>query len=130
MSISTFTSGNWRQEPEESWPKDRVCDVVVRRDTDHARRLVSKRAQGAQLRVDLVKRRAQGAQQPVASFGRRNAPRRAIQEPNPEPCFEAANGEAQRGLRNAELCSSTGEAPLICNRDERQEVAKLAAPHS
>ena len=119
-----------REEPGNRGPEDRVGGVIVRRDSNRARGLVTKLAECGQLRVDLVERWTQRTQQALASFGRRNAPRRAIQEPNPEPCLEAANGVAERRLRNAELCRSTGEAPLLCNRDERHKITKLAAAHS
>jgi hypothetical protein len=68
-------------------------------------------------------------EEPLAGFGRRDAPGGPGQEPHAEPRFERADGVAQRRLRDAELGCGFGEAFLAPNGDEGHEVIEMAALH-
>jgi hypothetical protein len=53
-----------------------------------------------------------GAEQALARFGRRDASRRAREEPQAEPFLEATDGVAQRRRRDLEPGGRLGKAPL------------------
>ena len=84
-----------------------------------------KLAYGLELGVDLLKAGSDGAQQALARLGRRDAACRARQQPNPKPCFEFANGMAQRRLRNAELCRRLGKASLPRDGEKGEEIIEV-----
>ena len=81
------------------------------------------------LGVDLLEPRAEGPQQALARLGGRHAARGAGQQPQPEPCLQAADGLAQRRLRHAELRGGPGEAPLPRDREEGEEVVEVRPRH-
>jgi hypothetical protein len=66
----------------------------------------------------------------LAGLGRRDAAGRAGQQPEAKPRLEPADGLAQRRLRDAELRSGTGEAPLPSHGEEGHDVVKVRTGHS
>ena len=80
--------------------------------------------------VDLVEPRSGGAQQALPRLGRRDAARGAGQQPKAEPFLEAAHRVAERRLRNAKLRGRPGEAALLSDREEGEEIIQVFARHS
>ena len=76
------------------------------------------------------KPRAGGAQQALARLGRRDAAGGAGQQPQAEPFLEAADGVAERRLRDAELRRRPGEAALPRDREEGEKIVEVFARHS
>ena len=70
-----------------------------------------------------------GAQQPLAGFRRRHAAGGARQQPQAQPLFQTANGVAERGLRNPELCRCPREAAFPRHREEREEIIGVLSRH-
>ena len=62
--------------------------MLAGRDADRAGGFFAQFAQRGEFGVDLVEPRADRAQQPLARLGRRDAARRAGQQPNAEPLLE------------------------------------------
>jgi len=52
----------------------------------------------------------------------RDAPRRAGEQLQPQPLFQATHGMAQSGLRHAQPGSGAREAPLLGDRSEYGKV--------
>ena len=72
---------------------------------------------------------SQVAKQLFTRIRERQAARRSRDQPQSKPFLQHADVVTQRGLREAELCRSAGEASLFSHRDERGEVAEVALAH-
>ena len=88
-----------------------------------------KLAYGGDLRLDLVEAWANAVKQTLARFRRRDAPRGAAKEPNPEPLFEFSDRMAQRRLGDAQLGGGFREAALSRDGDEGLKVVQTTALH-
>ena len=86
-------------------------------------------ADRVELGLDLLKAWADVAEQSFARLCRRDAARRAGQEPEAEPLLEASHRVAQCGLRDAELGGGFGEATLPRDRQEGDQVVDVGARH-
>ena len=59
--------------------------------------------------------------------GRRDAARRASQQPNAESCLQPADRVAQRRLGNPKLCSRPGEASFSRDSEEGEQIVEVFA---
>ena len=91
--------------------------------------LLAQLAQCGELRIDLVEARPYRAEQAFARFRRRDAAGGARQQAKSEPLFEAPDGVAERGLRDAELGGGVRETALARDGQEGQEVTEMSAMH-
>ena len=119
-----------RQEPGQRRPENGARGVLACRDADGAGGFVAQVTESCELRLDLVEARAERTHQPLARLGRRHAPRRARQQPDPEPLFELAHRMAQRGLGHPEPGRRLGKAALPRHREERDQVVDIGSGHS
>ena len=114
-----------RQQLRQSGPEHRRGRVLARRDADGAGGLVAKLAQRGQLRFDLSSRG------PTAP-SRRSPPPSAQHSAwcgsgvEAEPCFEPADGLAERRLRDPEL--RRGPVKLRSRATARKAIRSLMFP--
>jgi hypothetical protein len=91
--------------------------------------LLPKFPYGRKLGLDLLEPRAHGVKQAFACLRRRDAARRAGQEPNAQPLFEFTDRVAQCRLRNTELCGGPRKTALSRYGHKGQEVVEISAVH-
>lgn len=91
-------------------------------DANAAGRLFPKRAQGDELSLDLIEPRADGEKQAFTRLRRRDAPRRARQQSQPEPLLEPVDRMAERRLRHTELRRRLREVFCTGNGKEGDQV--------
>ena len=92
--------------------------MLHRGDADGTGRLVAQRAERGNLALDLVEPRPDARSRRSPASVKRDAARRAGQQPKAKPRLQRADGVAQRRLGNAKLGGRLGEAPLARDRDE------------
>ena len=102
---------------------------VGRVDAEPPERTAPLTIQVVQRTGDLVDRRAQPFEEATSGVGRRDAPRRAVQQANPHAFFQLPDRVAQRRGRDAKTRRSRPEAEIVSNRDERRQIRKLASTH-
>ena len=109
--------------------EDCLGRIFGRCDPNGAGGLFPKLTYGGDLRLDLVEAWPNVVKQTFARFRWRDAPRRAAQEPNPEPLFEFSDRMAQRRLGDAQLRGGFREAALSRDGDKGLKVVQTAALH-
>jgi len=100
------------------------------RDADRSRRFLPKRGERVELRIDLLEGRAQGPKQSFTGFGRRHTARRSTEQSQAKPAFQASNGMAERGLRDAEFGCGAGKTQLIGDGHKGRQIGEMLAFHS
>jgi hypothetical protein len=91
-------------------------------EADFAGRLVAEGAEGGEFGLDLVEAGGEGVEQAVAGGGGGDAAGGAGEQAEAELFFEAADGVAEGGWRDAELGGGAGEAALPGDGDEADQV--------
>ncbi len=79
--------------------------------------------------MDFIEMRSHRPEQPLAGIGRRNAARRAGEEPDAKPFLQAADGMAERGRGDAEMGRRPGEAAFPGDRQERHQIVDRLFRH-
>ena len=120
----------FRQQLCQSRPQERDRRMLARTDADGAGGLLAQRAQRREFGIDFLKAGPDRTHEPFARLGRRDAARGAGQQPKSEPLFQAADGVAQRRLRHAELGCRFGEAAVLRDGQESQQIVDVFARHS
>ena len=77
--------------------------------------------------AELGHRRPHASQKVLAGVGQRDAPGRPVEQPDPDPLFEAAQHLAQCGRRNAKRFRRAAEAQQFCDSDERPQLIVVSA---
>ena len=98
-------------------------------DADRAGSLAAQFAECGDLGLDLLEARPDGLQQPQARLGRRDAARRASEQPQLEALFQPLDRLAQCRLRHAQLDAGPGEAALPRDHREGGEVVEDRMRH-
>ncbi len=110
-------------------PEDRFRRMLAGRDANVSGRLLAKLAQPGQFGIDLVKPGSDGMKQPFARLGWRNIARRAREQPDTQPLFEAAYRVTEGRCRNAKLRRRVRETALACHGDEGGQVVEVFSCH-
>ena len=78
---------------------------------------------------DLLDRRPKPVEQPQARIGERHAPRRAVQQAEPESLLEVPHRVAERRGRDADARRGRPEAEIIGDGNEGGQIGKVGAAH-
>ena len=108
--------GVLRQDLSEYRHEDRVCGKFRCGDSDRASRVLAQFAQGRQLDIHLIELRPDLHEQSFASLSWRDAPGRAVQQPDPQSFFQVVYDLTECRLGDSELCRRSCEAALSGDR--------------
>ena len=78
---------------------------------------------------DLLDRRPKPVEQAQARIGERDAPRRAVQQSEPETLLEVPHRVAERRRRDADTRRRRPEAEIVGDGNERGQIGKVGAAH-
>jgi hypothetical protein len=118
-------SQQWRKLRDE----DCLGRILGRCDPNGAGGLCTKLTNGRDFRLDLFEAWANVLKQTLTCFRWRDAPRRATEEPKPEPLFEFSDRMAQRRLGDAQLRGGLRETALSRDADKGLKVVQATALH-
>ena len=78
---------------------------------------------------DLLDRRPKPLEQTQTGIGERDAPRRAVQQSEPETLLEVPHRVAECRRRDADTRRRCAEAEIVGDGNERCQIGKVGAAH-
>ena len=100
-----------------------------RRDTHRSGRLFAEFAERREIGVHLGELGPDALEQAFAGLRRRDAARRPVQQPHPEPFLKIADDLREPRLSHAELGRRTRETALPRHREEGEKIAGVVPVH-